>query len=228
MQQPAMPVDDARPSAERMVFFTDAVVAIAMTLLILPLMESVSEGGERSAAGWAAEHADQLLAFLISFALVGTFWRWHHALYERVERYTPALMRLNFLWMLAIVWLPVATALSTADGGDASNVIVYVASIAAIPFVSAIIHLHVLRHPALVREGMTIDHRGLAANVSLVLVLGVALAIALLLPDVGYLALLITFATRFVSMALHRPIERLAAGPARARGAADGAAPDAG
>ncbi|QCR18339.1 TMEM175 family protein [Agrococcus sp. SGAir0287] len=222
MEQQSQPrLAEAPRSAERMVFFTDAVVAIAMTLLILPLMESVSEGGGLSAASWAAEHADQLLAFLISFALVGTFWRWHHALYERVERYTPALMRWNFLWMLAIVWLPVATALSTSDGGDASNVVVYVASIAAIPLVSAVIHLHVLRHPALVREGMDVDHRGLVANVALVLVLGVALAIALAVPAIGYLALLITFGTRFVGMALRRPIERLAGPPRRARGAAD-------
>ena len=224
-QQPEPPVAEAPRSAERMVFFTDAVVAIAMTLLILPLMESVSEGGELSAAAWAGEHADQLLAFLISFALVGAFWRWHHALYERVERYTRTLMRWNFLWMLAIVWLPVATALSTSDGGDASNVIVYVASIAAIPCVSAIIHLHVLRHPVLVRDGMTIDRTGLVANVALVLVLGVALAIALLVPSIGYLALLITFGTRFVGIALRRPIERLVR---PAHPAAGAAAPDEG
>ncbi|GAA2170936.1 TMEM175 family protein [Agrococcus versicolor] len=194
-----------------MVFFSDAVVAIAMTLLILPLMESVAEGGGEglTAADWAAEHGDQLLGFGISFVLVAIFWRWHHGFFDRVRRSTPTLMRWNFAWLLLIVWLPVATALSTVEGGDASNVIVYVTTIAAVPLVSAVIHLHVVRHPGLVDEDRPLDPRGLAANVSLVILLVAALALALLLPDVGYLALLLAAATPLMVRVLHRPLARL-------------------
>lgn len=69
-------------------FFTDAVVAIAMTLLILPLMESVGEASDAgdSAAEWLYAHDGQLLAFVLSFVIVAMFWRANHRLFEHIER----------------------------------------------------------------------------------------------------------------------------------------------
>ena len=62
-------------SAERLKAFTDAVVAIAMTLLILPLMESVTDvGGEGGGvAEWLDDHAGQLFGFALSFVMIATF-----------------------------------------------------------------------------------------------------------------------------------------------------------
>lgn len=75
--------------AERVVFFTDAVVAIAMTLLILPLMEAVNEAsGEVDATHWLDEHFGQLLAFVLSFVIIGQFWLTHHRYFQHVERLT--------------------------------------------------------------------------------------------------------------------------------------------
>ena len=100
-------------SAERLVFFTDAVVAIAMTLLILPLLEAVSDAAASGVdtAEYVSEHSDKLIAFALSFFIIGLFWRAHERLYARVERQDAGLFRLNMLWMFTIVWLPVATAL---------------------------------------------------------------------------------------------------------------------
>ncbi len=52
--------------AERLKFFTDAVVAIALTLLILPLMDAVSEASARNldTAELLNEHANQVVSFL--------------------------------------------------------------------------------------------------------------------------------------------------------------------
>ena len=54
---------------ERFKAFVDAVVAIAMTLLILPLMESVSEAasGTLSTAEFFVEHSGQLLSFCLLY-----------------------------------------------------------------------------------------------------------------------------------------------------------------
>src|SRR6478735_6009389 len=66
--------------AERLKAFSDAVVAIAMTLLILPLMESVRDvaAHDLSTWEWLNENAGQLLSFALSFVLIANFWLTHH------------------------------------------------------------------------------------------------------------------------------------------------------
>ena len=66
-----MSVGGPRP-IERTIFFTDAVMAIAMTLLILPLLEAVSEAAREGldAAGFLREHQGQLGAFALTLALL--------------------------------------------------------------------------------------------------------------------------------------------------------------
>lgn len=69
---------DRTQPIERVVFFPDAV-AIAMTLLILPLMESVSEAPEQGdTAVWLNAHSSQVLSFAMSFLLIAVFWMAHH------------------------------------------------------------------------------------------------------------------------------------------------------
>ncbi len=77
-------------SAERMKFFTDAVVAIAMTLLILPLLESVSAaaGEGLDTADYLHENGSQLFAFVLSFVIIARFWYSHEKLFTSVERWT--------------------------------------------------------------------------------------------------------------------------------------------
>ena len=81
---------DIYRSSERLTFFTDAVVAIAMTLLVLPLTEGVSEAAADglSTSEYLREYSDQLLAFALSFVIIASFWRAHHALFEHVAAYS--------------------------------------------------------------------------------------------------------------------------------------------
>ncbi len=69
-------------SAERMKFFTDAVVAIAMTLLILPLLENVAEAGKAGldTAEFLRDHGDEAFAFVLSFVIIARFWVSHERL----------------------------------------------------------------------------------------------------------------------------------------------------
>ena len=135
-------------SSERMVFFTDAVVAIALTLLILPLLESVSDAGDgMSTHEWVSEHAAQLGSFALSFVVIASFWLGHHSLYRHVRRLAPWVMQLNLVWMFAIVWLPVATAMVGSMPTDALQLVLYVGAMVLASLASVAVNLVVLRHP---------------------------------------------------------------------------------
>ena len=133
--------------AERFITFTDAVVAIAMTLLILPLMEAASDiveenmtEGEGEGEGEGEEESDKMTvedyfshnkhkvgSFFLSFWVVSIFWVWHDKLFRYVCRFSRLLLTLNFLWMLGLVFLPVATSLLTATPDtDKLGLIVYI------------------------------------------------------------------------------------------------------
>jgi uncharacterized membrane protein len=95
---------------DRLVLFSDAVVAIAITLLVLPLVEVVGEDYTKfSARELISENRQAIGTFLLSFVVIATFWLGHHRLFEHVRAYTTGMMRLNLLWLLTIVFLPFPT-----------------------------------------------------------------------------------------------------------------------
>lgn len=193
--------------AERASAFIDAVVAIAMTLLILPLMESVSDIGDAGGTTllWLAEHEQQLVSFVLSFVIIAMFWMFHHRLFVLVEAITSGLMWLLVGWLLTIVWLPVATAITGAmDDDDNLAKIVYVGSMIATAFFSLAIRLYLRRHPQLHRNAATALTAGIAADLSTVLLFAIALTVALLVPAIGYYALFLMLLTPLVQRLLLR------------------------
>jgi uncharacterized membrane protein len=102
---------DAR-AAERLTFFSDAVVAIAITLLAIDL--PVPEGRTVTEFWDSVKHDDgHYAAFLISFAVIAAAWREHHTLFRFAKRVDPWLLTLNTFWLLTIVLNPFATKLLT-------------------------------------------------------------------------------------------------------------------
>jgi uncharacterized membrane protein len=113
-------------AAERLVFFSDAVVAIAITLLALdlPVPDGVTNGDMLRTV---AEHPDEYLAFLISFAVIGAHWRGHHRTFRYVSTIGGRLARLSMLWLLMQVITPFATRVLTGDGAFQVRFIFYAA-----------------------------------------------------------------------------------------------------
>ena len=103
-------------SAERMIFFTDAVVAIAITLLALglPLPHGLSNAEVLQSI--RARQSDYL-AFGISFLVIGGYWRMHHRLFRFVARLSARLMTLNMFWLFFIVIIPFAARVLAGNGG---------------------------------------------------------------------------------------------------------------
>ena len=90
----------------RVVAFSDGVIAIAITLLVLTLdVPNVPNGDLAEALG---DQWRQYLAFVLSFALIGRFWIVHHRAFT-LERFDGTLMVLNLIFLALIVVMPFAT-----------------------------------------------------------------------------------------------------------------------
>lgn len=103
-----------------MVAFTDAAVAIALTLLVLPLVDLVPEAAESGepASTLITQHLAPIGSFLLSFAVIARFWSVHHRLFGYANRLTGPLVQLNLLWVLSIAVLPFPTEMLASFDGD--------------------------------------------------------------------------------------------------------------
>ena len=108
-------------AAERLIAFSDAVVAIAITLLALELPVP---SGHTFSRYWSSVRANDghYLAFLISFGAIAAAWKQHHRIFNYIERVDPRLRNLNLVWLLMIVLNPFATKLLTTEGQDSLTV----------------------------------------------------------------------------------------------------------
>lgn len=97
---------------ERIIFFSDAVFAIAITLLIIDIRIPYHEEFT-SRQLWVAvgEKIPELIGFFISFFFIGGYWLIHHKMFGYVRRFDTRLIWLNLIFLLSIVLLPFSTSI---------------------------------------------------------------------------------------------------------------------
>ena len=125
------PPPEPSDHAERLVVFTDAVVAIALTLLVLPLVDLVPEARRSGLAlgDLLRENLAEVGSFLLSFVVIFRFWWAHHQLFRHVSRLDRSVVGWNLLWMVSIVFMPVPTAIITAYDPSPGTVLLYVGTL---------------------------------------------------------------------------------------------------
>jgi len=145
-----------RRSFDRLINFTDAVVAIAITLQLLPLAGIKSENGETA---WELinNNSSQIFVFWFSFLILLVFWLKHNQVINSMRTFDATIFWLNSLWMALIVFLPWPTALygSLNDRQfiEAQGVgLLYWWSLALISGVGWLIEIHAWENPDLLEE----------------------------------------------------------------------------
>ena len=101
------------PALERFVFFSDAVFAIAITLLALEI-KAPNPGLDADEAAWEAallHLTPSVGAFVLGFYVIGNIWTAHHEVFRLVRRFDARLLAPNMLLLFAVVLIPNATAL---------------------------------------------------------------------------------------------------------------------
>jgi len=181
----------AQRGFDRLVNLSDAVVAIAATLLVLPLVDSASDISGSTIGGLLAEHWEELLAFGLSFAVICRFWLVHHSMFTRVTGFTPALVWVNFLWLLSIAFLPFPTELVSfvGENGTATSTF-YVGTMLVTSIASTVMQVIIVRHPEIQAEDVRGTLRARGAVVSTV-TMAVVLLVVAFVPHVGLYALLL-------------------------------------
>jgi len=97
---------------ERLILFSDAVFAIAITLLVIEI--KIPEIHEKPVTDNAVLHKlreliPKFAGFLVSFFLIGQYWIVHHRMFSFVINFTDRLIWLNILFLFAIALMPFST-----------------------------------------------------------------------------------------------------------------------
>jgi uncharacterized membrane protein len=106
-------------AAERVIFFSDAVVAIAITLLALALPVPGGFDGmtNRQLLHVLGNDRDQYFPFLISFVVIANHWNVHRKIFRYVNRLDSQVIAANLAWLLMMILIPFATRMLEGDGG---------------------------------------------------------------------------------------------------------------
>jgi uncharacterized membrane protein len=129
----------------RIVAFSDGVFAIAITLLVLSLHVPEHLHGESlGSALW--EQRQDLLAYAISFAVIGRFWVIHHGFFSDVTGFDGRLLALNIFYLAWIVLIPFSSEVLGDHGRDADAVVLYAVNLAVVAILGWVMAFDAHRH----------------------------------------------------------------------------------
>ena len=117
---------------DRIVFFSDAVFAIAVTLLVLSIeVPHVPENlVDEALPSQLLDLWRNLLSYVISFLVIFSYWTVHHSIFSIIRGYDLKLLWLNGLFLMAVAFLPFPSALLGEYGDQQLVVAIYAGSMA--------------------------------------------------------------------------------------------------
>ena len=197
---------------DRLEIFSDAVIAIAITLLVLDIKVPNSSDGRL--AHDLLQKWPSYLAFVVSFATIGIMWVSHHSMFERIHRVDRGLLFTNLWLLLGIAFLPFPTALLAEyarQGGSNSHAAaaIYSATMAVIGLAFLAIWVHLSHHPTLLGDKVSAASLRHSINLSLVspVVYGLSIGLAFVSAEACFVVYALTplyFAFGLSSRALSR------------------------
>jgi TMEM175 potassium channel family protein len=134
VREPAKRREGNEIEFSRIVAFSDGVFAIAITLLVLNLTIDKGLSGEELTDA-LFDNWDNLVAYGISFAVIGRFWIVHHRFFSEVRAFDGRLLGLNLLYLAWIVLIPFSSQVLGDYGGKTPSVVVYSVNLAAVVLV---------------------------------------------------------------------------------------------
>jgi len=186
----------------RIVAFSDGVFSIAITLLVLNL--GIAKGlGSGEVAQALYDEWDNLLAFAISFAVIGRFWVVHHGFFGEVQAFDGRLIGLNLLYLASVVLIPFSSEVLGEYGDQTPAVVLYSVNLAAVVLVALLMAVDA-RHNGLTSTDEETHRESMVRSAYIAGVFLLTIPLAFVLPRLApYLWLFLFF----------DPVSRLMARP---------------
>jgi uncharacterized membrane protein len=172
---------DEALAMERIVFFSDAVMAIAITLLAIdlkvPEIDTLTAAAELPMRLRAL--GPQFMSFVISFFVIGIYWTSHHRYFRFIKRYDGGLIALNMLFLLFVVLMPFVANLFGHYYDLPLGMGVYAAAVAATGLSMGAVWWYASHHHRLIDKGLDtsfIRARSIAMAVPLLFLVSIPLA----------------------------------------------------
>lgn len=103
---------------ERMIFFSDAVFAIAITLLVIEIhVPEIHGGTDRDYLMALVVLLPKFAGFFVTFFVIGAFWAGHHRAFDCARNWTPKLIGPNLMLLSAVAAMPFFTAFASEYPG---------------------------------------------------------------------------------------------------------------
>jgi uncharacterized membrane protein len=184
---------------ERLVFFSDAVFAIAITLLIIEVRVPHLSANATS-ADWISELValtPSFGAFGLSFLVIGAMWARHHEIFAMVTRFSQRMIWPNLFLLMSIAFLPFSTGLMNLGRPTPIPYAFYAASL----LLAALFKMrltYVSLRPELVAPSVTKDQIAKELRGSWIMPIAtlIALGLAFVIPGWNNIAMLLMPAMR--------------------------------
>ena len=178
---------------ERLIFFSDGVFAIAITLLVIELHPPEHWDGSFDTLFNAV--AAKLIFFFISFVAIGLYWMAHRFVFRHVQKFSEPAAFLNLLFLCLVCLTPFANALTSEYGLTPMVFAVYAGLMGAISVMLALLWGYVALVANLTDPRMTTAFKWMSlvrVCLSPLIIGGVSMWLGLrfgILPSIGFVVL---------------------------------------
>ncbi len=145
-------LDQKDNSLDRLMFFSDGVFAIAITLLSIELHPPHDWDG--TAASLWREGWTGFMAYAVSFIVIGVFWNSHRRLFNQITRFTPGIFVWNLALLGAIALMPFVTRLLYLTGPKGEAFAIYLGLISLAGLVQGLLLVQAAFVDRAVRPGV--------------------------------------------------------------------------
>ena len=183
---------------DRVAFFSDAVFAIAMTLLVVGI--GIPRVSESKIGEHIADKKEEIFGFFLSFVVIGFYWLAHHRFFSKLVAVDVRFMKINLLYLAAIAFMPFPTALVGVYGDEQAVVIVlYAVTLGIASILEAVLFFHAQRADLLRKR---LDDRAfrnyMLASLAPAAVFALSIPIALFYdPGIGLLSWILIFPAEY-------------------------------